>query len=212
MKTKNDHYLPNQLEEAMIEKEQRARIEKEALEKLTEKEIEVLKLRFGFEGGEQLSYYQCGKILNCPTSTVSSTTRRALKKLRIIIVKHKNDIVDSEIGMTLMHLDLLSQSIAHEMYFGVDSQFIENDLADEKVKKMVEQWCRTFILQRLSSSERKKLLDYFLFASRVKGETKEQQSDTKEELVAKFLYELKKEQSFCEKGKIKIRSRNRCFL
>lgn len=63
------------------EKEQRERVLKVALDKLSERELSPIRLHY-YEGK---TYKQVAEILNCPEATAKSRVRRALQKLKLLI-------------------------------------------------------------------------------------------------------------------------------
>lgn len=200
---KNINYLPNLLEEYVIEKDQRERIEKEILEELTETEIKVITKRCGFEG-EVMSYSECACALHCSGASIRKLEAIALEKIRLILSQTKNKIIDSETMMTLRQLNIISEKITN--YLEIFIYLNDYNFRTPEQVKLLRNWCCDFILRSLSKEEKQFLLDYFIFYMidnrKYQIVTLEEQNQLGQ-LQNKFIQRLEMELSFCKKVKVK---------
>lgn len=68
-------------EEQLIEQEQEQMI-KEALQRLSQEDREIIMYRFGFDDGKQKSFSKIAKLVGMPINQVSASISRSLRKLR----------------------------------------------------------------------------------------------------------------------------------
>lgn len=154
MEKKNVGYYSNPLEDSIIKMEKREKIETLALSRLTSKEKEVLELRYGLTGDVH-TVKETAEILGVVYETIRITERRALQKLRtIILAMNQYEIVDSKIGMSEVDLYKIARNTARHI-------MIQYGLVDrDEYRGLLTQHIKDMILWRLSSEERKVLLFY----------------------------------------------------
>lgn len=190
---KKTEYYSNPLEDSIIKEEERKRIEARALQKLSEKQIKVLELRYGI-CGEAMSILEIAKMFGVTPTRIREIEKKALKCLATIILTEQNKVIDSKSGMTTFDLYRIANDIAEEFIRHNQQRY------NHKNCGVITQSIQDIILWRLSTEERQTLLHQF---SRFSIENWRDWREQKQAIHEKIFAQLLADDVVCKKAYIK---------
>lgn len=155
MEKKKIGYMQNLFEDAMIDKIMKEELEKRILSELNEMELKIIKVRYGFEG-EALDATATSSLFHLSKSYTQYIEYIALKKIKYILLKYQNIIIDSKIGIDLVCLDEITQFLSEQLYTYIKANALGVFATNKKVA--LQRWLKDFVRFRLDGKEKEFLL------------------------------------------------------